>query len=72
VNDGKLENICSLDFCIEFRVVNIVNDCNCEGSVITYFLFILLVNKYNMVNSMIVVNIVARMLLTIFHTKNNL
>jgi len=63
VNDGKLENICSLDFCIEFRVVNIVNDCNCEGSVITYFL-----NKYNMVNSMVVVNILARMLLlTIFH-----
>lgn len=67
MNDGKLENICSLDFCIEFRVVNIVNDCNFEGSVITYFLFIPLVNKYNMVNSMIVVNIVARMLLTIFH-----
>jgi len=38
VNDGKLENICSLDFCIEFRVVNIVNDCNFEGSVITHSL----------------------------------
>ena len=59
MNDGKLENICSLDFCIEFRVVNIVNDCNFEGSVITYFL--------NMVNSIIALNIVARMLLTIFH-----
>ena len=38
MNDGKLENICSLDFCIAFRLVNIVNDCDFEESNITYYL----------------------------------